>query len=309
MGKSGFRAMPALALAACLLLPAGPAGAEDPKSGSVEWVPELTPYYTSLGLYLTLADPIAERDGQDELAIYQELFMNSLSPQLLLLEASAYPMPIAGTWVRRHDRKFYDDAEIDRLNVNWIESLTAGFQEPAALSVFVGSAMNFVRPGEKRLGTNKGMMGYLLSVGDRHIRENVMVPDDWYELEWKLKGDRQFSDDHLSWSFRIGTKQNSNPEIADTVYLGLKRANLDFRAPLLSFLTNSQIAVLVAATTDGLALARTELIGEKRYPMRWCNCAVAMQLGAIVEKNRQYLGSLYEEKDHVILVLRPNLEF
>lgn len=286
------------------------AGHADEPPGTVEWVPELTPYYTDVGLYVTLGAPLPDTTGEDELGVYRDLFLGSLHPQLLVLETSVYPLPLAGTWVRRHRPGFYEDAEIDRLNVNWIESLTSGFQEPAAVSAFLGSAVNFVRPGETRRGTNKGMMGYLLSAGTRHIRENVLVPDDWYEFEWKLKGDRQFADDHLSWSFRLGTKQNSNPEIADTVYLGLRRSNLDFRAPFLSFLTNSELAVLVAATTDGLALARTEVIGEKRYPLRLCGCGLALQLGVIIEKNRQYSGSLNEnDNDHLIAVLRPNLEF
>jgi hypothetical protein len=287
----------------------GVAAAGDDAAPRAEWVPELTPYYTSIGLYVPLTSAaLPERRGENEIEIYRELLLNSLSPQVFLVEASVYPMPIAGTYARRHHRRIYDDADLGN-DINWIESLTAGLQEPAALSVFLGSALNFVRPGEQRRGTNKGHIGYLLSYGDRHIRENVMISDDWYELEWKLKGERQFQNDHLSWSFRLGTKQHSHQEIADTVYVGLRRSNLDYRAPFLAWLTNSEVALMIGATTDSFALARTEVLVEKRFPVARWGLAFAVQLGAILESERMYVGSLHEDEDNFILVLRPNIEF
>ncbi|MGH8629753.1 MAG: hypothetical protein ACREU7_03170, partial [Burkholderiales bacterium] len=259
------------------------------KAEAVELVPELTAYYTSLGLYIPLTGrPIPESRGDDELEIYRELLLTSLRPQLLLLEASVYPMPILGTWVRRNEPGLYEDANL-RGDLNWIESATAGLQEPAAVSVFLGSAMNLVRPGEKRKGTNKGHMGYLASVGDRHIVDNLLIDDNWYELEWKLKGEREFADDHLSWRFRLGTQQHSHPEIADTVYVGLRRGNLDYRAPFLAWLTNSSADFSVGATASGLSLARTELLLEKRYPLPQWGFALALEAGFIYESNRAYV--------------------
>lgn len=308
MGRKGGLCAALLAFA---LYGTAAAAADGNKPGTFEWVPELTPYQADLGFYLTLGRPLVERDGDDELEIYRELLFNSAHPQVVVLQASAYPVPMAGVWMRRHNRDAYDDAELDSLNLNWIQSLTSGFLEPVALSVFLGSVINFARPGERRLSTNKGKMGYQVRGGDRHIRENEIVPDDWYEIEWKLEGDRLFSNDHLSWKFSLGTKQNSNPEIADTGYVRLRRSNLDYRAPLLSFLTNSELSLVVAWTTHDAALARAELIAEKRYPLKLLNCGLALQFGVIVEKNRQYSGSLVERggAHPLIFVLRPNLEF
>ncbi|HUR39542.1 MAG TPA: hypothetical protein VM240_00055 [Verrucomicrobiae bacterium] len=279
------------------------------EAGGAEWVRELTAYYTSLAYYVPLGGgAIPESRGDDELEIYRELLVHSLKPQVLLLEASVYPMPLLGTWLKRNQRDFYEDAQL-RGDINVIESVTAGFPEPAALSLFLGSAMNLVRPGEQRRGTNKGHVGYLLSVGDRHIRDNVLVDDNWYELEWKLKGERQFHDDALSWSFRFGTHQHSHPEIADVVYLGLKRGNLDWRAPFLAFLTNSAAAFKVDVTTDGLALARAQLLIEKRYPLERWGIAIGLETGFVYENNRAYTGSLRDDEDDLLFVLRPNIGF
>jgi hypothetical protein len=294
----------ARAAAACFALCCAEATAAGP-----ELVPELTAYYTSLGLYVPLTgEAIPDNRGDDELEIYRQLLVNSFRPQLLLLEASVYPMPLLGTWLRRNARGFYGDAQLGA-DLNWIESVTAGFSEPAALSVFLGSAMNLVRPGERHRGLNKGHVGYLASFGDRHIRDNVLIDDDWYELEWKLKGEREFADDRLSWSFRLGTQQHSHQEIADTAYVGLKRGNLDWRAPFLAWLTNSAVSFKVATTTDGFALARGELLLEKRYPVPGWGFALAVETGFLYESNRAYIGSLRDAEDNFIFVLRPNLEF
>lgn len=289
-----------------LLLLSGRARAAD---ATPELVWELTPYYTSSSIYIPLTDrPLPESRGDSELEIYRELLLQSLRPQVLLLEASVYPMPVLGTWLRRKESGLYQDADIGN-DANWIESLTAGFPEPAALSIFLGSAMNLVKPGEPRKGTNKGHAGYLVSGGSRHIKDNVLIDDNWYEVEWKLKGERQFTGDHLSWSFFLGTKQHSHPEIADTAYLGLKRSNLDYNAPLLVWLANVEGKFLVALTTDGFALARSELLLEKRFPVRSWGFALALQGGFLYEADRTYRGDLRDNDDNLIFVLRPNLEF
>lgn len=287
---------------------AGPAAGAETAAPSPELVPELTPYYTSLGLYVPLDRPIPDNSGEDEFEIYRQLIANSLKPQVLLLEASVYPMPVLGTWLRRNHPGAYEDGELSE-DFNWIESVTAGFREPGALSVFLGSAMNLVREGEQRRGTNKGHVGYLLSGGTRHIRDNVLVRDDWYEFEWKLKGERQFANDTLSWSFRIGTQQHANREIADQVYVGLKRSSLDLRAPSLSWLTNTAVALKIGSVDDRASLANAELLLQKSFPLPSWHLAIALEAGFIYEDSNAYSGSLRGDEDNVLFVLRPNVVF
>ena len=295
----------ALALAV-LLAALGARADEQPAKPELVW--ELSAYYTDGDLYIPLTrQPIPETSSRDELEIYRQLFLASLKPQVLLLEASVYPMPLAGTWMKRHWSGTYDDVAIGGLNL--LDAVTAGFQEPAAVSAFLGSTLNFVEPGQARKGTNKGNMGYLVSFGTQHIKDNVLLPDDWYEVEWKLKGDRNFVDDKLSWSFRIGTQQHSHPEISDTVYVGLRRGNLDYNAPVLSWLTNSSVDFLLASTTEEFTLARGELLVEKRVPAKLWGLALALQAGFIYESNKQYSGSLRDDHSTFLFVLRPNLAF
>lgn len=297
------------ALRACLGGVLLTSGASEAAGANTEVVWELTPYYTSAGAYIPLTDrPIRDSRGDDEFEIYRELLLQSLRPQVLLLEASVYPMPVLGTWLRRNESALHEEADIGS-DFNWVESLTAGFPEPAALSVFLGSAMNLVKPGQARKGTNKGHIGYLASGGFRHIKDNVLISDPWYELEWKLKGERFFKEERLSWSFRLGTKQHSHPGIADTAYLGLKRSNLDYNAAWLAWLDNTESEFLLAMTTTGFALARGELLLEKRFPLRAWGFALALQGGCLYENERTYSGSLRNEDHNFTFVLRPNIEF
>lgn len=300
------RRFPQLQALALLLAPA-PAWCGEPPASRIEFVPELTAYYTDVDLYIPLTQkPIPETRGDNELEIYRDLFIGSLKPQVLLLEAAVYPMPIAGTWIRRNEPNWYAGADFG--SVNWIESVTAGQQEPCSVSAFLGSALNLVRPGEARRGTNKGQMGYLASYGDRHIHDNVLFRDPWYEFEWKLKGEKDFADDHLSWSFRLGTKQHSHPNITDTVYVGLRRGQIDYRAPFLAWLTNSSIDLSLAFGTGNLELVRSELLLSKRYPIQRWGFAIALETGVIYENSAAYTGAL-QDPDNFVFVLRPNLAF
>jgi hypothetical protein len=185
----------ALAALAC-----GTAQAQE-EAAHAEFVYEFDPYYTNAGYNIPLTDrPIPTIESGSEAVIYRELIKDSVLPRYMTVEASLYPMPIMGTWLKTHHRGFYDSAAIGK-NFNIIESLTAGFQEPWAVSVFFGNVAKLKRPGEQRIGNNYGYTGYLLSAGEKHIKNNMLVEDHWFELEWKIKGQLDYTDKKLSWSF------------------------------------------------------------------------------------------------------------
>jgi hypothetical protein len=297
------------ALSACAVARAAdePAVETEPEGAEVVW--ELDAYYTSAGLHLPLTDePVPDGGQMSEREVYQRLFLDSFTPRLLLLEASVYPMPVLGTWIRKHEPGFYDDFAVGDVKV--VETATAGFQEPWALSAFIGSEMEFTRPGKQRRGTNKGYMGYLVSYGKKHIKENRLIDDDWWEFEWKLKGERDFDDEHLSWSFRVGTRAHRNEEIADLVYLGARRSDVNFAGKFLSFLENSNLDLKWEFTRHGTRFVRQDLVFGKNYPIKRWGMTLSLDMGVIYEKNEKYDGALRDsDADTLILVLRPNFAF
>jgi hypothetical protein len=276
----------------------------------VELVQEWGAYYSSIGLYIpTSDDPFPEGGQLGEAEVYKQLFERSYRPNVVALEVSVYPMPILGVWVRKNHSGFYDDANIVG-DLNLVQALTAGFQEPWAVSAFFGSQMKFTRPEETERSNNRGYLGYLVSAGTKHIKSNVLIADNWAELEWKLKGDRVFNQERLSWSMRAGGRYNSNRDIADTLHLGLRRSNLDFRSPFFSWLDNSRIDLLTELAVDGLALVRQEVIFGKKYPMESRKFAWEFDFGVIYERASKYTGDLAPlAKTAVTVVFRPNIVF
>lgn len=272
---------------------------------------ELDLYYTNVSVEIPLTDkPMPNGGWLSEREVYKRLFKDSLHPQLLLFEVSVYPMPVLGTYVKEHSPETYDNFAIGGGDLNLLEGLTAGFQEPWAVSAFVGSGMKFNRDDKQNKGVNKGYMGYLVSYGAKHIRQNVLIDDDWWEFEWKLKGERAFEDEDLTWSFFVGTKSHGNPDIADTFYVGGRRTNLDYKASWLGWLENSSFEYKTELSQDNFAFLRQDLVVGKRYPMKDKKWALSLDVGLVYEKDRKYTGALYDPTaDNITIVFRPNIVF
>ncbi len=276
----------------------------------MELTPELDAYYSSLGLHIPLTDKAIPDIGEsDEGAVYKKLFLGSLTPRFVLLEASLFPMPLLGTYLKKNNRSFYDSAGFGD-DLNLITAITAGFQEPYSFSIFFGDVVTFVKPDEARNGSNKGYMGYLFTFADQHIKNNVLINDKLVEIEWKMKGERNFSDEKLSWSFRLGSKLHENPEIADVAYLGLRRSNLDFNSSALSWLKNSSFDFRWDfGLADGNLLRQEYIIGKK-LPLTDYMVALKVDFGMIWQNNRSYSGSLRDKDNNSFtFVFRPNLQF
>lgn len=120
----------------------------------------------------------------------------------------------------------------------------------------------------------------------------MLLEDDWYELEWKLKGSRDFKSEQLSWSFRGGGKFHSRDEIADTFYFGLRCSHLDFSGSFLSFLANSELRMRLDFTTSRGNFAFGEITAGKKIPLKDWNLALTLDAGFIVENRERYLGAI-----------------
>ncbi len=274
----------------------------------LDW--ELDLYYTNLSLNIPLdGSPIPHVADKSEFEVYSGLWLDSFIPRFMVLEAAVMPMPLLGVALKEYTGDFYKTADIGR-NQNVISWITAGFEEPYAISVFFGNMVKFDKPGERRLSSNKGYMGYLLSCSNQHIRNNVMIPDNAFEAEWKMKGERDFKDEKLSWSFRLGAKVHENQDIKNTFYIGFRRSNLDFRVNPFEFLRNSTFNVRWDIGTKDGDLLRQEYVLGKTFPVKSWRVALKLDLGLIWEDPARYTGSLRQIGDsNFTVVLRPNIQF
>lgn len=293
--------------------PAAVAAAAPPKKPVRHWMYEIDPYYSSIAWEIPLSDvPPEDGDQLAEVEVYRRLGRQSLSPQIVLLEASVYPLPIAGSWLKSASPQTYRQFEVGSIgdnSFNVIEAITAGFQEPWALSVFVGSAMNFQKQGDAS-PHNRGYMGYLLSWGAQHIWHNQLIQDQWWELEWKLKGEQRRGKDVLSWSFRLGVKEHGHDDIADLLYVALRRSSLKFDAPLLDWLNNGNVEWRSEFDRRNLGFLRQEVSLGYKLPYKAWGVAVGIDVGLIYEGGAKYSGALADPAaNRYTVILRPRLDF
>lgn len=291
--------------ALCIALPCTISHAFAEYSFETEW----EPYYSNAGLYLGLTDqPIPEVIENDETGVYNRMFDSAFTlPRFMLIEFGIYPLPYLGAYTKEHHLDTFDKFEIG--DVNLIQAFTAGYDEPYAISLFFGSIVRFVNPGEKKKTKNRGFTGYLLSFGDQHIVQNTLVDDNWYELEWKIKGDQDFKNKTLSWSLRVGGKVHDNPNITDVLYFGIRRNHLDVASDEISWFHNADIEYRLELDKDNLHLSQQSLFINKKWPAPFsCKSTFQFGVGFILERNK-YTGALKSQADEFQLILRPSFNF
>lgn len=275
----------------------------------IKLVLEPDAYYTDLDLIIALTKaPIPHLGEMTESEIYRTLLSRAaLLPQFLVLEASVNPLPYFGTYVKDHDRDFYDRAQVSD-NFNWIKALTAGFEEPYAASLLAGNVANFQVPDSKD-SKGLGYSGYLFSTGNYHIKDNDLIKDKWREFEWKMKGDRKSSIKKLSWSFRIGVKLHGNPDITDIIYLSFRRSRVDYKTEGYAFFNNSGFEYSFDMQQRTLSAIRHYFFVDKKWPVENKQMAFALAAGFVWESAKKYSGALAGGRDNFQFLLRPNIEF
>jgi hypothetical protein len=266
-------------------------------------------YYTDLEFILSLTkEPISHVGEKTEAEIYQTLLSRAaVLPRYLVLEGSVNPMPYLGVYIKRNESDFYDNARVSG-SFNWVKALTAGFEEPYAVSLFAGNVIGFNVPESKEIKGN-GYSGYLISAGNYHIKDNELIHDRWQEFEWKMKGDLKSPVKKLSWSFRIGAKLHDNPNITDTVYLSVRRSRVDYKPEGSSLFNNSGFEYTYDMDRRNLQAIRHYFYVDKKWPIENKQMAYSLAAGFVWESSHKYSGDLATQGSNLQFILRPNIEF
>lgn len=305
-----------LILTLSLLLAALTAQAQPPAERKTTYELELDPYYSSFGVYNSLTGkPIPHMEVASELEIYRELIRKFYLPRTFIIEASINPLPYAGTLVRKHHSGFYERMQLTS-NFNALQAVTAGFEEPWALSFFFGNVVSFGSIKKAYQGKRNGYSGILIDAGNRHIKDSVLIRDNWIQAEAKLKGEQILRDRELRWSFRGGTKFHENAHIADSVFVGFRRSRTDFKNSGGNFwLHNSGFEYTSDFSIRTLEPIRHYFVADKKFPMKKSRMAFTLGLGFVWTSNKKYSGPLaagaggISAKNSLQFIVRPNLEF
>jgi hypothetical protein len=287
----------------------------------IEWDYTLDAYYTSGGMIINFTDkPIPNLGEESEAKVYQHLLIRPFVPRYAILEASVNPMPVAGVLLRENANELYQRAQVGGESFNLIRSATRGFQEPYAVSLFLGNVVRYrplMRTPEEReknkasgYQSSLGYSGYLISYGTHHIKDNELFQDHWVELELKVKGDQLFTLQKLRWDYKIGVKLHDNPFISDVFVIGIRRNRLDYLADIWSFLANSGYEYRIDFKLANLKPVRQYFELNKKWPVKTA-VAFSLAVGFTWESESLYSGPLdnYPGGEHFQVLLRPNIEF
>ncbi len=300
-----------LILAALLALLPFCARAEEAPEKKTTVEVELDPYYTSIGVYRSLTGkPIPHMGATPEIEIYRELVKNFYKPRTLVLEASINPLPYSGALIREHQPGFYKKMQLTS-NMNVVEAATTGFEEPWALSLFFGNVITFDSINKSFEGKRTGYSGILVSAGNFHIKNNLLIRDNWFEMEGKLKGEQYLADRTLRWSFRGGLKAHENKYIADSFYLGFRRSRTDFGNSKNFWLNNSGFEYVADFSQKKMEPLRHFFLVEKKFPVGK-RSVFNLGTGFVWTSNKKYSGALADKDtghNNFQFILRPNLEF
>ncbi len=274
-----------------------------------EWEHELDPYYTNIAYFKTLDDsPIPELGRRSEAQVYRDLFLRSYFPRFILVEASINPLPLLGVYLRSEEgASIYDDMKVTQ-DLNLVEVVTAGFEEPYAVSLFLGNMVKYDATDDRHT-KSKGFMGYLASYGHLHIRDHQLIDDRWIELEWKVKGDRFLADSKLSWSFRTGFKNHDNPYVTDEYYVAIKRERVQEGGDIYSWVQNGGIEFKYRIDQGTGSTIGQQLIIDKKIPLKYRGWVLSLGFGVIRDTPRKYSGPLLLDKSTTSFVLRPSISF
>ena len=276
-------------------------------SAEIEMEYELDPYYSNIGIFVPFSDEkIPTVTLKNEREIYLSLLKDAFTPSFFVVELSANPLPILGVYLKDHQTQLYGHTQITE-DLNLIEALTEGFEEPYALSIFFGNVLKFTLPNETETQTiNKGYSGFLFSIGNQHIRSNNLFSDNWVEFEWKLKGDRRIGNIYHSFSFRVGSKNHQHKNIESSYYFGVRREFFNSEIKKYDFLENIGIDLRVDYSKDTNELIQAEIFVDKRWPTKTAKISLGIGLKMVDNK---YLNELDYLNQDVQLILRPSIEF
>jgi len=272
---------------------------------------ELDLYYSNVSMFIDIDSENNVTDASDfsEQQIYSHLFANAFRPNIILVEASLNPMPIAGLYFRKQNEELYEKTNIGDFNL--VRSLTAGFDEPYALSFFLGRMMVFNRAKKGHLGVNRAFIGTMLSASGHTIKENRAYRDKSLIVEFKLKGTRQYSKHSLDWSFRVGSKFHSNHDFTNTLYMGIRRSRVDFDKSRFSLFYNTAYSAFFSVSAETFQLTETELTIEKKWPsLLFFKTVYGLEVGYLYNGDEKYRGKLRDDgTDNHVFIIRPSISF
>ncbi len=278
--------------------------------------------YLSLHIDLRKQQSMQIGLGESEKKLYSIFLQNILTPGFLLLETTSYPLAHISTWLEKSHENLYQRFNYNEQNL--LATLSAGPEEPYALSFFLGeiaplwdSQKDTATTSKKQVGSI--ITGQLISLGDKHLEYNQLFPDWWLEYKWKIKGQRKTKNDFINFHFQFGFKLHENKNFYRFLLFGLSRERYNKYFYRFSLIENTGFDLLIEIPLektnqdDILKKYFIKTLGsvEKSFPLPWTNKVLPqIQIGVLWYQSKNILpDSNPPSRDTFQIFVKPNVKF
>lgn len=280
-------------------------------------------FYKPYGsIYIGFERPKIMETGRER-KIYAELTRRLIVPKYFLVQSTLYPI---AAWSSHWETKHYEWFRRFKIykGINGLRAIGSGFEEPYALSLFLGNIVRLVyfeHNDRKSRPKNAGssLAGFLLSAGNHFIYNNIYLNGRWYQAELMLIGDSRSPQQQRFWNFRIGTKIYSNSFINNALTVFLERNSTDFAETGFSLLKNSILkyqAKFALEQSEEKTPASFQMVNfAKKFPVKLFGRKAFLVLGTGMKwewiRRYDHDAGKFEESpsSQFVWLFTPNVEF
>jgi hypothetical protein len=282
----------------------------------------LDPYESYISVFCNLrTTPPPAIVAQSELEFYWLLFLRSFQPYYFLIQGTDYPLTHATSLFKHANPDLYHNLDwrlSDTDTINVLQVLASGYEEPYAISFFVGYLTPFWNNAagqHKQIGSASS--GFVFSFGNRHVRDLELINDNWYEVKWSLKGDQETKERFLKWNIQAGEKIHDNPSLLDAWFVRLYRDHLNrnyfnvFSLQNAGIECRAEMPIRNMASLDRIQDAFSLIyidVNKKLPSRRWKQIVYTVDAGVSWEKYNDIIqaGKFIETLNFFV---RPNILF
>jgi hypothetical protein len=250
----------------------------------------LDPYHSYTSVFFQLdKNPDVYVWQEDEFKLYRDILRKSYIPAYGLVEFTLYPTTATSAWIESNHKDLFDRFTVYR-DLNLIEGISGGYQEPWSGSLFFGQLATFLtlNDEEELIIAASGAGGLVLTGGLYQIFDNCLVRSNWYRLEWKLKGQGSEGDFFYDWDIKVGFRNYGLSVITNTIMLAVNRCRMNKQRFSWRLGQNSttEFEIQVPAALSAPGVSRLKLIyGKAVLFRRWF---VGLKLGITYNYRRAY---------------------
>ena len=247
---------------------------------------------------------------------YWRVLRHVLMPRFWILGLDVKPVALAGVLTKEFAPEVYETAEI-RPGMNLVQSVSEGWPDPGALTLFLGDAIKVIDDDDEIAGRERA--GLALAIGAGHIVNNLIYPDVWFEPSLRLTGEFISRSRDMEWNFVVGMRFHASRNVRNVLFCEILRNRIDrhyygwhpLRNTSLEYrLDLSPARLLETGEVYGDGAVNNTLLVGKRWPVRRGRNTLGLKLGAGYQWSNGYSGRMKRASEPGwTFLMRPMFSF